>query len=78
MRGLAFPCFSEPPFRSRPEGSLRKFSRRLGRFPLSLPVDSRWGPALSAMETLVHASPSGWSVERGEVGENGIFATVEA
>ena len=78
MRGRASSCFSERPFRSRPEGSLRKFPRRLGQFPLSFPVDSRWGPALSAMETLVYAFPAGWNGERGEVGENGTLAAIEA
>ena len=69
------PCFSERPFRSRPDGSLRKFPRRLGQFPLSFPVDSRWGPALSAMEAHCPRIPR--LVEWREVGEDGTLTTVE-
>jgi hypothetical protein len=79
MRGLASPCFSERPFRSRPDGSLQKFPRRLGQFPLSFPVDSRWGLALSCNGgALSTYPPAGRSRERGEVGEDGTLATVEA
>ena len=70
------PCFSERPFRSRSDGSLRKFPRRLGQFPLSFPVDSRWGPALSAREA--HGPRIPRRVEWKEVGEDGTLTTVEA
>ena len=37
---------SERPYRTQPGGSLRKFPRGLGQFPLSFLAESRWGPAL--------------------------------
>mgnify|MGYP001584903665 CR=1 FL=1 len=80
----AAPWFSERSFRSQPDGSLWKFPRRLGQFPLSIPADSRWGPALSAMEPhgprisrLVDWVGLDWREESGELGEDGRTATVK-
>jgi hypothetical protein len=39
---------SEQPFRPLPGGSLRKFPRRLGQFPLSFSAEPRRVPAPSA------------------------------
>lgn len=77
MRG---PCASLLLRATLPESTgwnLRKFPRRLGQFPLSFPVDSRWVPALSARETQVLASPAGWSEVKAEEGEDGTLSTVE-
>jgi len=78
MHGLASPCFSERPFRSRPDGSLRKFPRRLGQFPLSFPSTLGGAPLFQQWRCIVHVSPAVWSGEWGEVGKDGTLATVEA
>ena len=39
------PHLPERPYRTQPGGSLQKFPRGLGQFPLSFLAESRWGPA---------------------------------
>lgn len=72
----ASPCFSERPFRSRPEGT---FGNSLAdsvsfRFPFRSTLGG--APLFQQWSLLVDASPPG-GVELRELGENGITATVE-